>query len=510
VNEEDIMDTVEQAVTAFIKLSDASREQGVSRVLVDIIGNGGGLVWLSDLLQSLFLKKHNAKKQCNPYNKRVSEYWRLWVLSFGAGLDSSIDHHLKEMQRVAATTSLDVVRWYAKWTLTYLAGVVNTTSFLLEQSDDAEGYNFTDSIVRGWIDSVNNASDKATIIGIAESAFREHAFVPESLYGAWSDGKQGWFPFTGDEIVDRETLKAFPHMRSILEPEMQFWGGTPSFYSKRGVFEAGFGGGCATASVTNIRGLYDNGFISEWSKVRLLGLDDTQDARHHPWDEIAIVSDGLSGSASSALPSKLMASGYVTMFSYGGNGEPMDTSAFAGGNVLEYEEWWPKAAIAAEMGMWLNPDSDWEKFAKALDFGGEGPAVPYPRPMPLASASARFNFNIMYIDEVSTPSSLPRQYYRFPAHKHFDMWPPYLVNTCNHPQGLLSLYKAIYETNWWDARRRPQFQDGWGGKCIPSKRKRCCCSKAVKCNTPKSHQWPLRGPASESLPTCPGAQMQFV
>ena len=47
--------------------------------------------------------------------------------------------------------------------------------------------------------------------------------------------------------------------------------------------------------------------------------------------------------------------------------------------------------------------------------------------MPLESQAARFNFNIMYLRELAEEEDesllLPRQYYRLPAHKHYEEWP---------------------------------------------------------------------------------------
>ena len=66
---------------------------------------------------------------------------------------------------------------------------------------------------------------------------------------------------------------------------------------------------------------------------------------------LEVLTDGLAGSAASTFVTGLIASGFATAFTYGGNGGPMDSTAFAGGNVEEYDGWWPKVAMAAEYGM---------------------------------------------------------------------------------------------------------------------------------------------------------------
>jgi len=335
--------------------------------------------------------------------------------------------------------------------------------------------------------------------------------VPTALYGSVGDSStgQGWFPFTGSEIVDADTLKPFPNMTGVLDGLAENWGGVVSNYSKRGIFELGFGRGCLTASDENLKQMVAEGMLTQVHVDALIGGD-----RDHPWEEIAMVTDGLSGSAGSAFPSKLMGSGYATMFTYGGKGDshPMDSSAFEGGNVLEYDSWWPKVAVAAEMGMWLLPNSEWEQHARAMDtFADKGngqPAAAYPRPMPFKSVSARFNFNIGYVREVSDSTSLPRQFYRFPAHRHLDAWHKHLQYTCANPTGLLRLYKAIYESNWWVARKEPQYPQGWNSACIPDDSKRCLTQRGSSCNASSGSVWPIKL-AGEVSVTCE-AEMEIV
>lgn len=490
---DDIAD-VGTAIEAFVALSEKSKALGVKRVLIDLISNGGGLVMLTDLLQSLFLKDYEPKTSCRPYNKRVSLYWRKWVESFGVDLNSSIGQHIDELKKAAKIETVGVVRWYAKWSLKYLHGIVKAALPLL---GDSAGYNYDISQLDRVISAVEAATNINAIVDVVEAFLKEHAFIPAALYGTAEPGdkvtSQGWFPYTGTQVIDTETMKPFPNMSGILDPVSELWGGVVGNYSKRGIFELGFGQGCATASETNLNLMAKDGDIKQAHADDLLS-----GARDHPWEEIAMVSDGLCGSAGSAFPSKLMGSGYATMFTYGGKGDLqiMDSAAFEGGNVLEYDTWWPQVAVAAELGMWLLPNSKWEQHSRTMDtFADKGngqPAAAYPRPMPLKSVSARFNFNIGYVREVSDSTSLPRQFYRFPAHRHFSTWPRLLQYTCANPTGLLQLYQSIYETNWWAVRQRPQYPASWGGSCIPDESRRCLSAKGATCNPSKASVWPIQ------------------
>jgi hypothetical protein len=386
------------------------------------------------------------------------------------------------------------VKWYAEWSLRYLRGIVDAASSLLKESG---AYDYNVSSVDAIIEVVHSSESVELILNSVAPFLRGHAFVPVSLYGSIGDAStgQGWFPFTGSEVIDVATLKPFPDMSGILEPMLERWGGVLSNYSQRGVFEVGFGRGCMTGSDSDIKALVSQGIITQTHVDALLAGD-----RDHPWEEIALLSDGLSGSAGSAFPSKLMGSGYATMFTYGGNGEVMDSSAFEGGNVLEYDSWWPQVAIAAELGMWLLPGSEWERHARQMDTfsaAGERQAPAYPRPMPWRSTTARFNFNIGYVREVSDSSSLPRQFYRFPAHQHFATWHKHLQYTCANPAGLLQLYHSVYEANWWALRQQPQYSDDWSGSCIPDDAKRCLTAHGVECDaaTRVRRQWPLDQPS---------------
>jgi len=281
-------------------------------------------------------------------------------------------------------------------------------------------------------------------------------------------------------------LQPFPHMSGLLEARTQHWGGQPGNYSKRGIFQS-----CLVSTVTDQNLL----MLRRMNLINTSTYEMLKSARDHPFEEISILTDGLSGSAGSAFPSKLMMSGYATVFSYGGRGDPlgMDSSGFAGGNVLDYQEWWPLVAAAAEFGMFVLPNSTWEQHSRSTHdaFRPEADSTPvYPYPMPKAEAFASFNFNIMYVREFSDNTSLPRQFYRLPAHKHYAKWPKRLHYTCSNTNELLSMYKQVHDEDWWAVRESPQYlNNGWSDTCIPAGSKRCCCGQAT-CSIPGPRSWP--------------------
>ena len=103
----------------------------------------------------------------------------------------------------------------------------------------------------------------------------------------------------------------------------------------------------------------------------------------------------------------------------------------------------------------------------------------YPVTMPLAVANARFNFRTSYIRQFEVPGDstmLPREFYRVPAHKHYNLWPELLGNVCDNPKELLAMYERVRKENWCDVRLHPQYlNNGWCADCVPPESKCRCC-----------------------------------
>eukprot|EP00928_Gymnodinium_smaydae_P047575 TRINITY_DN31762_c0_g1_i1.p1 TRINITY_DN31762_c0_g1~~TRINITY_DN31762_c0_g1_i1.p1 ORF type:complete len:1206 (+),score=142.17 TRINITY_DN31762_c0_g1_i1:101-3718(+) len=490
-----------QAMYAWRELVKYAKGKGVKRLLLDIIQNGGGLVALSDLLQSLILKDTDSKSLCNLYDKRLAPYWRAWVESYGQGIDHSVQEQMRVLRLLAAKKSFEAVQMYAHFQALYIRGLMGTSNLLMGH---AFGCNATElnccedgtvvesckanvivdlSLIDHWIGRIQRASSTEELLAIMEATLPKHEFIPKILFGGTTvdalnetsqEEPSGWFPFTGDELLEPDTLKPWPHMKGIRESIRQQWGGTSTHVTQKGIFQT-----CPQLMPTP-------SFLQEAASGGLPNLTDYVD---HPFTDVAFLTDGLTGSAASALPSRLLASGYVTAFSYGGFGSsiPMDTSGFAGGNVLSYDEWWPRVALAAEIGMWLLPHRPWEELSRDLnlthyDISSGDRDVLYPYPMPFRSTSARFNFNMMYVKEFAAEGDetmLPRQFYRLPAHKQYDIWPKSLAASCGNPVALLTLYRQISGEDWFALRRNPQFLDmGWSSACVPDEHDRACCTSA--------------------------------
>lgn len=459
---------------AFIAASEYAKENGINRLLLDLVGNGGGAVMLSDMLQSIILKNYHPAKLCLDYNKRINSYWREWIRSFGVGIDAQIDAFLNKIKSDANGLPLQLVKWTLISTLEYLSGIIRVSNTLLSsQALNAECTNvpFPITKVQDMMARVSATKSTEEAIEVLEGILHQREFVPNCLFFSGEEGEDerpdytGWYPFQGQEIVDRNTLKPFPNMSGLLNPVQQDWGidrMSQSFYSQKGVFHT------CVAMLT-------------FMELDFFGARNKSAWQDHPFTDLAVLTDGTSGSAASALPSRLMASGYATIFTYGGNGKIMDSSSFAGGNVEDYNEVWPRILVAAEFGMWLLPESPWKNLSGSQNYTSEaslmGDTIIYPRPPPLQSVVARFNFNMMFVPqfaEEGDSTMLPREFYRLPAHRHLDVWPMDLADVCMNPYELMKTYGRISKFDWWELRKNPQYLDkGWS--CVPEESVKECC-----------------------------------
>lgn len=115
------------------------------------------------------------------------------------------------------------------------------------------------------------------------------------------------------------------------------------------------------------------------------------------FDKILIITDGRCGSACSYFISKLRTADKVRVLSYGGHwGQPMDTSAFSGGNV-----------------------ENWANFLPNLRKEHNITGLPWMTPLP-TTGIATFNFREMY----NPNDTIPRQFLRMPADYILPYWDP--------------------------------------------------------------------------------------
>eukprot|EP00928_Gymnodinium_smaydae_P041451 TRINITY_DN28053_c0_g2_i1.p1 TRINITY_DN28053_c0_g2~~TRINITY_DN28053_c0_g2_i1.p1 ORF type:complete len:1210 (-),score=235.56 TRINITY_DN28053_c0_g2_i1:226-3855(-) len=475
-------------MNAWRELVNYAREHGIRRLLLDLVSNLGGLVALSDLMQSLILKDYNPRSLCNYYDERVNDYWRAWIISYGAGIDQSIVDHLYVLEMYSRVKSFETAKLYAySQVLGHAFGCKSTELDCCVDGTVAwrcRGDVIVDlQKISYWVDKVNRSTTKAELLKIMRETLPKHEFIPRCLFGgsmvydvrgSGKSAPEGWFPFTGDDLLRPDTLKPWRKMRGILDGVRQHWGGHVVNLTQRGIFKS-----CPRV-VANTQNL---------KELSRLGLPDLTDVVDHPFTDVAVLTDGLAGSAASAVASRLLSSKRVAVFTFGGlaDGSPMDSSAYAGGNVLNYFEWWPRVALAAELGTWLLPNQPWEVLSRnfslyhrnGFNYRHYMKMVTYPFAMPLNQANARFNFNMMYISEFGVkgdPSMLPRQFYRLPAHRQYKRWPKRLQTVCGNTRELLDLYWTIHGENWFELRRHPQFLGkGWSSACIPDLTERECC-----------------------------------
>lgn len=117
------------------------------------------------------------------------------------------------------------------------------------------------------------------------------------------------------------------------------------------------------------------------------------------FDRVIVVTDGTCGSACSLFVSLLQQmKSKVVVVSYGGlyrSSETMDTSSFAGGNVLE-----------------------WGLISTLTEYFGNHPNMPKQFP---TSANARFNYHEYY---TTRDAKIPREFTKMEADYHVHQWSP--------------------------------------------------------------------------------------
>ena len=152
----------------------------------------------------------------------------------------------------------------------------------------------------------------------------------------------------------------------------------------------------------------------------------------HEFTRLVLLTDGTCGSACSHFSSKLQLEGVVTTVAYGGfPDEEMDTSAFLGGSVSEYGNFWRRIMFTYFAGQVFFNTSETLSYPELL----------FPLPTP---AETRFNFRETYFAALG-PNALPREFYIIPAEKRLQMWPvsPQLAPTPENPNTeLLEIWAA--------------------------------------------------------------------
>jgi len=403
-------------IKLYRKVVDAAESQGTDRLIMDLSDNGGGVVEYANLLMLLAAPRHHNKTElCAEYAVLMNSFWQKWLDSFGEFDEAELDQiPVEELEG----------RFKALLNLKNLAKSMNGAQ---------SGVNFD-----GVADALSTASQKSDEEKrkIFKEAFKNGEVIQwEVLQG--SNSTQGWYPFTGD-VEDPETGEQFdPPLKPYKELQTHQWGVTEDKeYSARYQFACQFS-------------------FNEPFSLFLWFMGASITKAKHQWKEIAVLSNGLCGSACSLFATQLQFKEGATTFTYGGiPGKLMDVSAFAGGNVEEYANFWPQALYASLVGDALHgPNTEIGQMLRSAGAKRRSFARSLLLPLP-TKAAARFNHNMMFVRELG-PEALPREWYIIAAHKHFWEWHDstpskiFKKNSCE----LCGLYKQVAAENWAEVRK---------------------------------------------------------
>lgn len=382
----------------FMEIQLAAKSSGVTRLLFDVSGNSGGFVASAHAM--LWYTMKDKTKICAPLRKRLTKNWIEWIESFGTGFQDTVDKYLAPQGEVLVD-SIDNIFTDLR---SLIALVYDGMSFSQARLGNVAREDAIQRIdlKKNEIESLE--TDKAGKARAIIDYVRNREFIPNEftikeqlLPASWS------CPFDPSELLS---------VSSPTEPDHKQWGSKPGIYTHPGIFSE-----CKDA-------------IDKMPSI-------APDYDHDYWTEIAFVSDGTCGSACALLTQGLQTNGEGVAFTYGGLADqPLDVASFAGGNVEDYEDFWPGIAFGAKAGSLASLDTaKWSVSKK--DFW-----VSYPIPFP-TKARASFNWNMMFVEAMGD-NALPRQFYLIPGRRHFNVWG-------RDPDTVMSLYKEIAAIESWGA-----------------------------------------------------------
>eukprot|EP00971_Amphidinium_carterae_P085031 1682354-Amphidinium_carterae.1 len=266
---------------------------------------------------------------------------------------------------------------------------------------------------------------------------REEFFQSGAVGFVGADG-EGWYPFLGD-VADPETGNSFdPPMTPYRNLQQHDWGGVKGNYTSPFILA------CTLPFTQEILDQLQQ-LLREYGYN--LHAKDVMGVRRN-WAEVAVLTNGLCGSACALVQSRLEFAHGATIFTYGGQpGQKMDSAAFAGGNVLEYHNFWPMVLYSAVVGDIIHGEGT--PIGKRLRMEGAARrhyAQTLLLPLP-TGAKARFNFNMMFVKEMG-PKALPREWYIMPAHHHYWRWIQTSLEDEKTWEPLKDLYIDISQRDW--------------------------------------------------------------
>ena len=132
---------------------------------------------------------------------------------------------------------------------------------------------------------------------------------------------------------------------------------------------------------------------------------------------IRILADGLDGSAGSMLPTTAYAYGLASVVTYGGiHGQPMDLSAFNGGNKNMWDDFWVEGSTSSYFYHAL--------FGTQTCEGTTEVRCPWAQYLPLLGGlKGSYTQTSHVLADQTGEGSLWREWYTIPASHHLDVWP---------------------------------------------------------------------------------------
>jgi len=379
-------------------------------------------VEMANLLTILIAPRNsNNTELCANCAVQMLEFWQMWVQSFGVG------EGILALLNEASISDLDH-RFRRLWDLKQLANFTNGVTVPVN-------VDVIDKVLAD-VAATPNETEKRAIFkkAVFSNNPLDHAVDLSFLRG--KDTARGWFPLTGD-VVHPDSRKPFVSpLAPYMLPETRQWGVSGNkLYSKRYVFS------CQMSFSPQVQ-------IGQW----LFGASIIK--AKHQWKEVAILSNGLCGSACSLFASQLQFKEGATVFTYGGiPGHLMDSSAFAGGNVEDFRQWWPWVFFSGLIGDTLHkPDTEIGKMLRAPGAKHRSYSRALMLPLP-TKAIARFNYNMMFVPKLG-PKALPREWYIMAAHQHYWEWHATSAVKLDTWDKLYGLYARIDAENWTQVRAK--------------------------------------------------------
>ncbi|KAF4669570.1 hypothetical protein FOL47_002455 [Perkinsus chesapeaki] len=380
----------------FMQIQREARKAGISRILLDLSGNTGGSLSTAFAMLWYLLKPSEI---CQPQSKHITKHWNLWIKSFALDWSKSLDAGADEVWY--KLEDVDFIR--SKFE--ELRAIIRYASAIDSELVDVNAALKSIDGLEGWVVGMTNGRDRRWSF---LQMLNNKLFMTEILRGEITKSESGWFPFGNMELVDPVTGERFnPPLKQFMDPETHKWGDMllPSNYSKRAPW-----GFCEDLIHHQMPHLQQRHECKEG-----ITSDAQQRYSRDYWKEIAVVTDGRCGSACTTVAATLYLSRRATTYTFGGDTrKPTAFASYAGGNVINYDYFWPRFSIASQLAHWGTlGGSKWSK-----KYGGKW--IHYATIFP-TTATASFTFNMAFHKALGK-ESLPVQWYNMPSDYNVRLW----------------------------------------------------------------------------------------